>query len=218
MVGNGKRFCKDFTKIENYEKAVNDTTQTWVCHHRLETHTSDGERRKVDLLVKELKALDMYYNRPPEELIFMTALDHKRLHNKGKPRSEETKKKLSEALKGRKRGSHSDETKKKISEANKGKKRTSEQKKKMSEAHKGQIAWNKGKKTRPHSEETRKKMSEAHKGYSHSEETKRKLSEAHKGYSHSEESKKKMSEAHKGKLAWNKGKHCKLVDGKRVYY
>ena len=194
MVGNGKRFCKDFTKIENYEKAVNDTTQTWVCHHRLETHTSDGERRKVDLLVKELKALDMYYNRPPEELIFMTALDHKRLHNKGKSRSEETKKKLSEALKGRKCGPHSDETKKKISEANKGKKRTSEQKKKMSEAHKGQIAWNKGKKTRPHSEETRKKISEAHKGHSHSEETKRKISEA------------------------LKGRHWKLVDDKGVHY
>lgn len=194
MVGNGKRFCKDFTKIENYEKAVNDTTQTWVCHHRLETHNSDGERRLVDISMKELIALNMYYDRPPEELIFMTALEHKRLHNKGKPRSEETKKKLSEALKGRKCGPHSDETKKKISEANKGKKRTSEQKKKMSEAHKGQIAWNKGKKTRPHSEETRKKISEAHKGHSHSEETKRKISEA------------------------MKGKHWKLVDDKGVHY
>ena len=34
----------------------------------------------------------------------------------------------------------------------------------------------------------------------------------------SEESKKKMSESKKDYVPWNKGKHYKLVDGKRVYY
>ena len=76
-----ERYCKDFYNIENYEKAKSDNFVGWECHHRLETHTSDGERRNVDLLAKELKALDMYYNRPASELIFMTNSDHHKLHN-----------------------------------------------------------------------------------------------------------------------------------------
>jgi hypothetical protein len=72
---------------------------------------------------------------------------------KGKPMSEETKKKLLEAKLGKK---HSEETKQKISEANKGKKHSEESKRKMSEAKLG--------KPNPMSEETKKKISEAHKG------------------------------------------------------
>ena len=42
---NSNAFCvEDIINIENYEKAVKDETQTYACHHRLETHTSDGER------------------------------------------------------------------------------------------------------------------------------------------------------------------------------
>ena len=38
-----KRFCKDeLFKIENYDKAIADTTHTWDLHHRLEL-TLDGE-------------------------------------------------------------------------------------------------------------------------------------------------------------------------------
>ena len=51
------------------EKAKADNFIGWDRHHRLETHNSDGERRLVNLTVDELKALDMYYNRPAEELI-----------------------------------------------------------------------------------------------------------------------------------------------------
>lgn len=80
-------YCKDdITKIENYEEAKADGFNGWQLHHRLETHTSDGELRKVDLLAKELIALDMYYNRPAEELILMTAKEHRRLHQCGKSR------------------------------------------------------------------------------------------------------------------------------------
>lgn len=140
MIGK-KRFCKDFTKIENYEKAVNDTTQTWVCHHRLETHNSDGERRLVDISKAELIALGMYFDRPPEELIFMTALDHKRLHNVGKKRSEETKKKISETMKGKPK---SEETRRKLSESHKGNRPLEETKRKMSETHKGKHWFNNG--------------------------------------------------------------------------
>lgn len=99
--------CEDISKIENYEKAINDTI-IWQCHHRLETHNSNGERRLVDITVKELNALSMYYNRPAEELIFLTTKEHRILHTKGKPNSnkgmkcsEETKRKISEARKGK---------------------------------------------------------------------------------------------------------------------
>ena len=37
------KFCKDdISKIENYDKAKSDTTQTWECHHKLEL-TLNGE-------------------------------------------------------------------------------------------------------------------------------------------------------------------------------
>ena len=154
-----RKYCKDFTKIENYEKAVVDTTQVWECHHRLETHNSDGEKRLVDLSSKELIALDMYYDRPPEELIFMTKADHRSLHWKGKCFSEEHKKKISEALKGK---HPSEEARKKMSEAQKGNQKhkghhaSEEARKRRSEAHKGRPTWSKGKHL---SEEHRKKIS-----------------------------------------------------------
>lgn len=126
---------------------------------------------------------------------------------KGKHRSEETRKKISETLTGthhseetiRKRTESlkghttSEETKRKISEANKGKFVSSETRNKLSESHKGQISWNKGKHA---SEETRKKLSEAHKGQV----------AWNKGKTLSEEYRRKLSEAHKGQVPWNKRK------------
>ena len=128
-----KYYCKDYENIENYEAAKKDNFKGWECHHRLETHNSDGERRLVDITRDELKALDMYYNRPSSELIFLTKSEHYILHHKGKPRSAETKKKLSEANKGK----HlSEETRKKLSEASKGHTVSDETKKKIAEANK----------------------------------------------------------------------------------
>lgn len=118
-----KRYCDNIENVENYEKAKSDNFVGWECHHRLETHNSDGERRLVDISHEELKALDMYYNRPAEELIFLTKKEH-RSFNKGKPKSEEMKAKLSKAKKG--------------------KPKSEEHKKKLSEALKGNIPWNKG--------------------------------------------------------------------------
>jgi hypothetical protein len=93
---------------------------------------------------------------------------------------------------------HSEETKRKISEANKGRTLSEETKRKMREVKEGKN----------HSllEETRRKMSEALKGRTFSEETKRKMSEAKKGKTSnkkgtllSEETKRKISEAMKDK-------------------
>ena len=119
-----KKYCnEDISLIENYDKAINDDTQTWHCHHRLETD--------LGLSVKQLKYNNLYYNRPAPELIFLTSSEHHRLHmtyynlnykdysnnsfkgkhhseeskeiirikNTGKKQSEKTKRKRSESLK-----------------------------------------------------------------------------------------------------------------------
>ena len=153
-----EKYCKDYENIENYQKAKKDNFKGWNCHHRLETHTSDGKRRLVDISRNELKALDMYYNRHSEELIFLTISEHRSLHHKGKKLSAETRRKISKPK--------SDDTKKKMSEAHKGKHLSEETIKKRSEALKGH----------PVSEETKKKMSEANKGKKFSEEHKNKIS------------------------------------------
>lgn len=162
-IGKIKRYCTNFEDIENYEQAIADTTQTWQCHHRLETHFSDGNPRPKNALItsSELKALDMYYHRPASELIFLTASEHARIGSVicesgeanpmyGKSPSKETRKKLSKANKGKKR---SDETKHKISESKKGninmlgKHHTEKSKLKTSSSMKGLKFYNNGVKT-----------------------------------------------------------------------
>jgi len=119
--------------------------------------------------------------------------------------TEDTRKKLSEAHKGKK---HSKETKRRMSEAHKGKthtrehninqgnslrgiKRSDETKRKISTASKGKIC----------SDEFKKKISNTLKGIKRSNETKRKIGLAKKGnkycigLTHSDETKKKISES-----------------------
>lgn len=151
------KYCRDdITKIENYAKAIADTTQTWDIHHRLEL-TLDGEFANSK---EELKRMCMYYHRPYFELIFLTHSEHLRLHKKGK----------NHHLYGKQR---SDETKKKIGKANKGQHRSEETKLKISEAKKGR-------KRAPFSEDTKRRMSEAHRGIPFTDEHRRKLSESGK--------------------------------------
>ena len=114
-----KLYCKDAPSlIENYDKAIADTTQVWQCHHRRETIYS----------AKELIDIGEYYNRPACELIFLTPSNHRRLHNLGKHPSEESRKKMSETKKGENNylfgKHHSAEARKKMSEANKGNTKT----------------------------------------------------------------------------------------------
>ena len=115
--------------------------------------------------------------------------------------TEESKKKMSAALKGREGW-------------NKGRHLTEETKLKISEARKGQPSPRKG---RHLTEETKLNISEAHKGRPneswrgrhHTEESKLKMSttkKGHKGRHHTEESKLKMSAAQKGHPGWNKGR------------
>lgn len=137
-------YCKeDISKIKNYEQAVNDTTQVWDCHHMTETWWNCS---KKDLIENEC-----YYHRKACELIFLTHAEHTRLHRKGKKLSEETRRKLSEANKGKpspnKGKHHTEETRIKISESKKGKTISEETRRKISETMKGKPAQNKGKTT-----------------------------------------------------------------------
>lgn len=126
------RYCNNIEQVENYELALKDNFKGWDCHHRLETHNSDGERRLIDITSKELIALGMYYNRQPEELIFMRRKEHLTLHNKSEARSQ----KISKSKIGIPR---SEETKRKVSETRKlrGIKPSLEQRRKQSEFMKG---------------------------------------------------------------------------------
>jgi len=135
--------------------------------------------------------------------------------------------------------SHTTETKKKISESLKGKKHSLENRKKRSQNYKekeinkgeknpmfGVTPWIKGKKhsketlekmRKPKSEEAKKHMSISHlgnipwmKGKTHSVETKKKIIEAGKGRKHTEETKLKF----KNRIPWNKG--LKLNSNKNI--
>ena len=96
------------------------------------------------------------------------------------PRSEETRKKMSEAKKGIPK---TEEHRRKMSEARQN--ISEETRRKLSEAQKGKTL----------SEEIRKKMSDAKKGNQYS-----------KGRILSEEARRKIGEAKKGKSTWNKGR------------
>lgn len=93
-------YCQHPELIENYEKAIADTTQVWICHHRFEN---------LGFTHKQLKNMKMYYDVEPKDLIFLTKSEHTALHNKSnvgkkhRPHSEETKRRISETMRAYKR-------------------------------------------------------------------------------------------------------------------
>lgn len=110
---NVNKYCiKDqISLIENYDLAINDEEQIWDLHHRRETE----EHKSMEELIDE----GLYFNRPAAELIFLPHGEHMKLHNKGenhpmsgkcrkreksywfgKKRDVETKRKISDSLKG----------------------------------------------------------------------------------------------------------------------
>ena len=71
-------FCRSPELIENYDKAIADTTQTWEVHHRKEEFYSQ----------KELKERNEYFDVQPEELIFLTPIEHRKINSFCKRMSE----------------------------------------------------------------------------------------------------------------------------------
>ena len=111
-----EKYCTDYKNIENYEEALKSPLK-YDLHHRLEISEMQS--------AKDLIFLHLYYNRPPEELVFLEHKEHVRLHNAGKHLSEETRQKISESQKGENNPMFgkpkSAETRQKISESQKGK-------------------------------------------------------------------------------------------------
>lgn len=117
----------------------------------------------------------------------------------GKKHSEESKKKMSLASKGKPKSPAHRES---LSEANKGNTLSPESRLKLSQSLKD-IKHRVGAKA---SEETKDKLSKSHAGKMHSEETKKKMSESGKSKVFSEEHKNNLSKALKGKTRSSKGK------------
>lgn len=193
------KFMRAFSRLEGTEidndkdNLVSlDLADHYLVHYYLWKCTKTGFRNKTGLAFRFMnKSMQKYVN---DEIVELLAQEYKKALLDCKP-SKETKKKIAETLKGRKRPPMSEEQKKKISESMK----KSEKFKKAME-----------------SEETRKKISEGHKGKKQPWTSERnRLNKGkpskNKGKKHTEESKKHMSEAHKGK-------HWRLENGKRVYY
>ena len=160
---------------------------------------------KEDLLFYEQRALDRYHGR----LYNLSPTAGSQL---GMQHSEETRRKISKANKGRSIWPNgrvfSEEHRQKISKANKGRLLSEETKQKMSKSRRGQG------KGRTLSEEVKLKISESRKGIApwnkgkvgvYSEETLLRISQASKGRTFSEEARQKMSKARKGRAPWNKG-------------
>ena len=94
-LNNAKKYCcEDISLIENYDKAISDDYLIWHCHHRNENIAS----------AKCLQQLNLYFNRPASELIFLTPKEHKQAHLKIdkhiKKLSDETRLKISKGNTG----------------------------------------------------------------------------------------------------------------------
>ena len=73
-----KRYCsEDISLIENYQTAISDQKRIWEIHHRREC---DSEGRTL-FTCKQLVDMNLYYNRPASELIFVTRSMHWKLHH-----------------------------------------------------------------------------------------------------------------------------------------
>lgn len=70
------------SKVENYAQALAEDFEGWCRHHRLETHTPEGQVREVPLTSRQLKQMGLYYDRPASELIWMRREEHRKLHKR----------------------------------------------------------------------------------------------------------------------------------------
>lgn len=90
-----QKYCDDYEKIENYDVAIS-ADELYEVHHRLEVADGHEIHSKSELI-----AMNLYYHRPPEELIFLSRSEHRKLHNS----TVESRLKTSKACKGVKKHS-----------------------------------------------------------------------------------------------------------------
>lgn len=119
-------YCKDLSKIENYQQAISELYQKYELHHRLEIMPFSGKRVDKYYLINQ----GMYYDVQPEALIFLTVTEHRKLHFDGKRfqdfqyikgLKENNRIKKIKKIKKDKSYKFSEEARKRMSEAGKGK-------------------------------------------------------------------------------------------------
>ena len=72
-----KSYCSEnLSLIENYQDAISDQKKMWDIHHRREC----DENGRMLFTKKQLIEMNLYFNRPASELIFVTRLMHSKLH------------------------------------------------------------------------------------------------------------------------------------------
>ena len=72
-----KCYClEDISLIENYQEAISDQTNMWNIHHRREC----DENGRTLFTKKQLIEMNLYFNRPASELLFVTRSMHNKLH------------------------------------------------------------------------------------------------------------------------------------------
>ena len=72
-----KRYCsEDIALIANYQQAIADEKKMWDIHHRREC----DENGRMLFTKKQLMEMNLYFNRPASELIFVTRAMHWKLH------------------------------------------------------------------------------------------------------------------------------------------
>lgn len=194
--------CIAFERFDSREiccEVCGKTTEELEEFHKDKTSKGYNFTKTVVVHHKDMRGgkTDKYYHidNRPENLLVLCPSCHNGLHSNGREIS--------------------DETRRKLSEAHRGKILSEETKRKLSESMKGNTIWF----DRTHSKETRKRMSESKKGEknpmfgkSHSEESRRKLSESHKAENLSKDTRRKLSEAVKGKKWYNDGSRSYRLD------
>ena len=96
---NAKKYCCDnISLIENYQEAIADQKRMWDIHHRKECD-SEG---KTLFTHKQLKEMNLYYNRPAKELIFVTRSMHKKIHREDQVKGGKIGGKKTGAINGKK--------------------------------------------------------------------------------------------------------------------
>lgn len=66
-----KMYCREnIENVKNYNLAVNDTENIWHMHHINE----------LTFTREELIKMNMYFHRPADEFIFLTAEEHRKFH------------------------------------------------------------------------------------------------------------------------------------------
>lgn len=154
--------------------------------------------------------LNARYGPPPNFKPSLETIERLRSINIGRKHTEETKRKVAEASKGR---THNlgriltKEHKEKISESLMGHKVSNETKEKQRQGNLGKIVSEETKEKlrlhnlgNKHTEESKEKMSLAHKGIPKTQEWKDKIGEGNKGKIISKEQRDKVSKVHKGKI------------------